>query len=92
MTARAARFRIRGKVQGVSFRAGTRGQAVHLGLCGYARNLDDGSVEVLAIGDPAGIDALAQWLQHGPAHAQVDSVERDVVMMDAAPQDGFTVQ
>ncbi len=41
---------IHGVVQGVGFRYSTQREALHLGLTGYARNLDDGSVEVLACG------------------------------------------
>lgn len=72
----AARFRVRGKVQGVWFRASTREQAVALGLRGRAINLDDGSVEVLAAGAPEAIDALAAWLVQGPPLACVASVQR----------------
>jgi len=72
----AARFCVSGKVQGVCFRAGTRGEARRLGLRGHARNLPDGSVEVLAAGDSALIDQLAAWLRHGPPHARVDRVAR----------------
>lgn len=72
----AARFSISGKVQGVWFRAATREQALALGLRGHARNLADGSVEVLAAGEPGSIDVLAQWLQHGPPNARVDHVGR----------------
>jgi acylphosphatase len=53
----AARFIVRGKVQGVWFRASTREQAARLGLDGHARNLGDGSVEVIAIGDAEALDA-----------------------------------
>ena len=74
--ASAARFRITGKVQGVFFRASTRTEAQRLGLRGHARNLPDGSVEVLAVGDADAIDALARWLRHGPPHARVDGVVR----------------
>lgn len=70
------RFRVEGRVQGVCFRASTREQALDLGLSGHARNLPDGSVEVLACGEPGAIEALAQWLQHGPALARVDSLQR----------------
>ncbi len=73
----AARLFVSGKVQGVFFRASTREQALRLGLCGYACNLHDGRVEVLAAGDPAAIDTLARWLQHGPPMARVDGVERE---------------
>ncbi|MCJ0825374.1 acylphosphatase [Luteimonas sp. 50] len=72
----AARFLARGRVQGVCFRAGTRDQARRLGLRGHASNLADGSVEVLAAGDPASIEQLAAWLRHGPPHARVDQVTR----------------
>lgn len=73
----SARFLVSGKVQGVFFRASTREQARRLELRGHARNLPDGRVEVWAAGDPAAIDALAQWLSHGPPLARVDSVERE---------------
>lgn len=72
----AARFVVAGKVQGVWFRASTREQALRLGLRGFARNLDDGRVEVLAAGDAGAIDALARWLAQGPPNARVDGVER----------------
>jgi acylphosphatase len=72
-----ARFLVSGKVQGVWFRASTRERALALGLRGHARNLADGRVEVLAIGDQVAIEQLARWLQHGPPLARVDSVRRD---------------
>ncbi len=58
------------------FRASTREQALSLGLCGWANNRADGSVEVLAVGESHAIDALAQWLEDGPPLARVDSVVR----------------
>ena len=72
----AARFFVGGKVQGVFFRASTRAQSLKLGLTGYARNLADGRVEVLAVGDAAAIDALERWLHAGPPMARVETVER----------------
>ncbi|MCL1634408.1 acylphosphatase [Luteimonas sp. SX5] len=72
----AARFLVRGKVQGVFFRASAREQALTLGLRGYAKNLLDGRVEVLAVGDADRIETLAQWLRHGPPMAQVYAIER----------------
>ena len=75
----AARFLVEGKVQGVWFRASTREQAIALGLSGVAKNLDDGRVEVLAVGDAAAIEALGRWLEHGPPMARVDRVERSDV-------------
>ncbi len=51
----SVRFLVSGRVQGVFFRASTRQQAQSLGLCGIARNLDDGRVEVIVQGEPAAI-------------------------------------
>ena len=78
----AARFLVSGKVQGVWFRAGTREQAHALGLRGYARNLPDGRVEVLAVGEPGAVEALQRWLHHGPPMARVDSVEAQETTVD----------
>jgi acylphosphatase len=74
----AARFFVRGRVQGVFYRASTREQAQSLGVNGYARNLPDGRVEVLAVGDAAAIDALERWLWQGPSAARVDEVLREL--------------
>ena len=72
----AARFLVRGKVQGVCFRASAREQALKLGLRGYAKNLPDGRVEVLAEGDERALNALERWLHVGPPMARVELVER----------------
>ncbi|BAV96804.1 acylphosphatase [Lysobacter enzymogenes] len=84
----AARFYVSGKVQGVWFRAGAREQAVALDLRGYANNLRDGRVEVLAVGEDAAIERLAQWLGHGTANARVDRLEREPAA-EAEAGDGF---
>ena len=73
----AARFRVSGRVQGVGFRAAARRRAQELGLNGYARNLPDGCVELLAQGDVACIETFAEWLHHGPPLARVDGVRRE---------------
>lgn len=67
---------IAGRVQGVFFRESTRRQAESLGLSGHAVNLPDGRVEVVAAGAVSALDELERWLQHGPAAARVDAVER----------------
>ena len=70
---------IKGRVQGVFFRASTRQLAESLGLDGHAINLPDGDVEVLARGASDALDRLGEWLQDGPPHARVDQVlARDV--------------
>ena len=71
----ATRFYIAGRVQGVFFRASTRAEAERLGISGWALNLDDGRVEVLAVGSAEQIDKLADWLAGGPAGARVDAVD-----------------
>ena len=72
-------FIVRGLVQGVSFRAHTREQALRLQLVGSALNCSDGSVQVQAFGSSAALDKLALWLQHGPRFARVSSVQaRDI--------------
>lgn len=75
----AVRFLVSGKVQGVWFRASTREQALGLHLQGFARNLHDGSVEVIALGEEEALDALEAWLQHGPPLAEVIHVRREVL-------------
>ena len=84
----SASFLVRGRVQGVAFRASTREQARRLALTGYARNLADGSVEVLACGDATALDALERWLHIGPPAARVDAVTR--AHADIAPPATFT--
>ncbi|MBB1088427.1 acylphosphatase [Lysobacter sp. SG-8] len=87
---KAARFFIQGKVQGVWFRASTCEQAQQLGLRGYARNLPDGRVEVLAAGEGEAIDALDAWLQRGPPQAEVGGVRREAADPDEAGS-GFAI-
>jgi len=72
----AARFFISGRVQGVFFRASTRQQAERLGLRGWAVNLPDGRVEVLAAGAAAAVQQLGEWLNDGPPSANVLGVEK----------------
>jgi acylphosphatase len=65
-----------GRVQGVFFRASARTRALQLGIAGYAKNLVDGSVEVVASGSQEALDELDGWLHHGPPAARVDRVRR----------------
>ena len=81
----ARRIRVRGRVQGVYFRASTAERAIALSLCGAAENLQDGSVQVLAAGSPDSLAKLIAWLQMGPPMARVDAVE--VEDIDPATQE-----
>lgn len=68
---------ISGKVQGVGFRNFTRMNAKQLGINGYAKNLPNGKVEVVAEADKSQLDALIALLKQGPRFARVDSLEVD---------------
>jgi acylphosphatase len=71
------RAMVRGRVQGVCFRAETVAVGRRLGLVGYARNLPDGSVEVVARGAEASLAALIEFLHRGPSLAAVSAVALD---------------
>lgn len=66
---------VSGRVQGVFFRGSARREAMRLGVRGYARNLRDGRVEVLACGPRDAVEALCAWLHTGPPAARVEAVE-----------------
>ena len=78
---------VHGTVQGVGFRYSTQREATELGLTGYARNMDDGSVEVVAFGEAEQVEKLLDWIKAGgPRIARVEKVlsephqpERDYV-------------
>ncbi len=86
----ARRARVFGRVQGVYFRASAAARAAELDVAGQARNLPDGSVEVLAVGAAAAVESLLSWLSHGPPLARVDRVEVEELPLAAAPREsGF---
>lgn len=70
---------MRGRVQGVFFRASAAEFARSLALRGRAQNLDDGSVLVLAAGPCAALAELAAWLHRGPPMARVEAVEVEAI-------------
>ena len=85
------RFLVLGRVQGVYFRHSTRLEAEKLALRGMARNLADGSVEILAGGDATAIGQLRSWLRHGPPHARVDEVRETAAADEMQLPDGFLI-
>lgn len=90
-------WRVAGRVQGVGFRAVVRRRARALGITGYARNMPDGTVEVLARGDTEALAALLVELQRGPRHARVTdvteiSVPESTVLDHEAGRDTFVVR
>jgi acylphosphatase len=72
-----------GRVQGVFYRASAAHRARELGIRGYARNLPDGRVEVLAVGDASAVNTFVEWLWTGSSASKVTSVEATDVALDA---------
>lgn len=68
-------LRIRGRVQGVYYRASTQREARALALTGWVRNCPDGSVEALAEGPRDTLERLIAWCEQGPPAARVSAVE-----------------
>ena len=66
---------VRGRVQGVNYRAWTQDAAARLGLTGWVRNLPDGTVELEATGPEAAIDSLLAACREGPPAARPTAVE-----------------
>jgi acylphosphatase len=66
---------VSGQVQGVGFRAYARRRALDAALSGYAENLSDGRVEVVAEGERGELEHLLHLLKRGPPHAEVEQVE-----------------
>ena len=69
------RATVRGQVQGVGFRMWAQRRARALGLSGYVRNLEDGSVEVVGEGPRESLEQFLAVLHHGPDSAEVRSVQ-----------------
>jgi DNA ligase D-like protein (predicted 3'-phosphoesterase) len=84
--ATAFRAVVGGKVQGVAFRDAAVRRARALGVLGWVRNRDDGTVGVHAEGAPDALDAFAAWLHEGPAGARVDGVALERVKAEGHEQ------
>lgn len=74
---------VSGTVQGVWYRDRCRAEAERLGVTGWARNLPDGRVEVVAVGEPDAVEALLAWCAVGPPRATVTSVAVEDLAADA---------
>jgi DNA ligase D-like protein (predicted 3'-phosphoesterase) len=77
---------VSGKVQGVFFRDATVARAQELGVLGWVRNADDGTVQVHAEGPAAAVDELVAFLEAGPPAAQVEAVEVEPAKVEAHEQ------
>jgi acylphosphatase len=80
---------VSGEVQGVNFRNFARRLARDAGLAGYAENLSDGRVEVVAEGPRDELEALLYQLYRGPTHAQVEAI--DVAWGEGSGLEGFHI-
>lgn len=83
-------FHIKGRVQGVFYRASALEKAQQLGLTGWVRNLADGCVESLACGQQNQLQLYENWLRQGPDMARVDEVV--VTNTQAHLFDGFEIR
>lgn len=90
MTAR--RYLIGGMVQGVGFRWFVHRHAARLRLRGWAQNLPDGRVEVVAEGSDEALAELEALLRQGPSHAQVDDVNVTALPQTAVGRSGFDIR
>ena len=81
---------VEGRVQGVFFRDSCRRQAVAAGATGWARNLDDGGVEVVVEGAPDAVERVVAWCRSGPSGAVVTGTR--VVEERAEGLSGFSVR
>lgn len=68
---------VKGKVQGVFYRATTKEKARELGLKGFVKNMADGSVYLEAQGEPAALEQLVEWCNKGPKKAVVEEVSKE---------------
>ena len=73
----AKSVRVTGLVQGVFFRAWTRQQAEALGVSGWVRNCQDGSVEALVAGEQTAVEAMLERMRQGPPSAEVDQLTEE---------------
>ena len=73
---------VRGKVQGVGYRAWLAGEAEARGLAGWARNRRDGTVEGLLFGSDEAVAALITKCQHGPGMARVSGIDNQPATKD----------
>ncbi len=82
---RRAVIQVRGRVQGVYFRASAARTATELGIRGHIENLMDGSVRIVAEGTAENLEKLIEWCGEGPPRARVESVEFEWL----PPEGGF---
>lgn len=85
----AARLVVRGRVQGVGFRAWLAAEARDRGLAGWVRNRRDGTVEAVVAGAAEKVERMVAACRRGPPASQVQSVEQGPATVDEAGPGGF---
>jgi acylphosphatase len=85
-----ARVTVRGRVQGVFFRAETRRTAEELSLSGWVANRADGAVEAVFEGERSSVESAVDWCRTGPPASRVDSV--DVEWEEPRGEAGFRIR
>jgi acylphosphatase len=87
----ARRLTVRGRVQGVSYRASAQAEAMRLGLRGWVRNRLDGTVEALVHGPGSDVERFIAWTRQGPPGALVQGVEVVEVAVEVAEAGSFSI-
>ena len=75
MATERIRIIVEGRVQGVFFRASALDKARQFNLKGWARNLSDSNVEIVAEGEKKGLEQMKEWASHGPSGARVTGIK-----------------
>jgi acylphosphatase len=90
MTVVRAHAILRGRVQGVGFRFFAERWASRLGIAGYARNLGDGTLEVVAEGPPRAVEEFLETMRYGPEGVRVSGME--ISWEQPRGEDGFEIR
>ncbi|MCK8817672.1 acylphosphatase [Natroniella sulfidigena] len=77
MTKKAIKANVKGRIQGVGYRASTHQKATRLGIKGYVKSSSGSEIEVVAEGEEEKIEELIQYLQEGPNKAEVEDFSYD---------------
>ena len=92
MESRCVSLLIHGRVQGVFYRARARAAGADLGLRGWVRNLDDGTVETRACGSAEAVEQYIDWCHQGPTAARVGRIEIRELAIDTTLGESFDVR
>lgn len=92
MSQKKVKALVSGKVQGVGFRMSTRSQAEQLGVVGTVRNLSNGDVEIVAVGETEAVSTLLDWAKSGPPSAVVENLQTEVMDYKDKEFDGFEIR